>query len=131
MAHSFLTYENRSDMMRDRDIFMLLGVLRAHVGPDQLGVRSLLDGWFFSYDEMPSGAINLNLDQALSDAHVAEAFRKAVDDALQTVLSLGDTVPAEWLTQVLDDGDGFVYQSLPSDDVLDKLKRFGAVIAPS
>ncbi len=131
MAHSFLTYKNRSDMMRDRDIFMLLGVLRAHVGPDQLGVRSLLDGWFFSYDEMPSGAINLNLDQALSDARVAEAFRKAVDDAMQTVLSFGDTVSAEWLTQVLDDGDGIIYQSLPSDDVLDKLKRFGAVIAPS
>ena len=84
-----------------------------------------------SYDEMPSGAIDLELDKVLAQSSIAHALRVNVGSAIKKVETFGEIVPSAWLTEVLDDGYGAVYQDRSAKEISDTLKRFQAIISPA
>lgn len=129
MAHSFITFRDQTEMIKDRDIFVVVGLIRAHLQPGQTDARKIVDEWFFKYDEMPSGAIDLQLDRVLEDSTVRDDIVTGAKSALDAVVSFGETLPSEWLTRVLDDGDAALWKDRPTKDVRAIVERFLAVIA--
>jgi hypothetical protein len=116
-------------MMRDRDLFVVIGLLRAHLQHNQSGARYLLDSWFFGFDEMPSGALDLQLDQNLNEDSLRHSILTSADDAVSSVQSFGETVPSEWLTRLLDDGDGALWKDRPVMEIKELVDRFKSIIS--
>ena len=117
-------------MFRDADIFLITGIAR-YAGRGFVGqpAMSILDKWFFGYDEFPSGAIDLKLDTVISSEAISMSFIALLDAATQMIASHGTNVAGVWLTKVLDDDHGATYNDVKTSDILKKIDRFRKLIS--
>ncbi|WP_298261205.1 hypothetical protein [uncultured Litoreibacter sp.] len=125
MAHSFISYKEKSEMFRDSEVFLIIGLMRETAkGDSDQPVFLNLDRWFFGYDEFPSGALDLGLNDCLSDQATRDQFSLCIQRTIQSIRSLGAVVPGAWLSEILDDGDRVQYNDRDAAEIVAALNRF-------
>jgi hypothetical protein len=107
MAHSLITFSDRSCLMPDADVLLVAHITRDVASRFQLtheptaNVRALLDGWQTLLDSYGAGAIDLGFDAHIRNQDDRAALIDVFDAAQKFVRSSGPALSGTYLNGLL------------------------------